>query len=331
MTSSSTERPSFPVRAVRYAWRRGHDVKHALRGKYILHRYTSHYRQARRAYASDGRNADGALGPLYDIGVRVIPPRAPDNPIALPLAYDALVSRVARSAAEALERSTSCHFFPRLPEGPIPARTSEIAAVVSGEVITIQLLEPFAIEGLHELCEPLLRELERTVYGSYTIADKVYIYRNPVSHQIPRTSWRWHFDNHPREILKVMVYLTDVSEDTAPFQYLREPTSGRPLPGTPLLPLFGDSRVPTDEIDRRLAGGWTCHSVTGPRGTIVVFDDNVVHRATLGKTGHRDVVVFQVRPAPFRATRHIDARWTGSFNHCGFNRDPWTLAQGLRV
>lgn len=321
---------TLPARAAGYAWRRGREARFALRGKYILHRYSAHYRRARRVYREAGA-PDVTRGCVYDLGVRTIDPRAGQQLIVLPPGYQASVARVAASVAAAFERSANCHFFPGLPAGSIPERTKEVPALVNGDVITLQLLDPFVIDGLHELCEPLMQELERRLYGSYTIVDKVYIYRNPVSHQAPRTSWKWHFDNHPREMLKVMVYLTDVAGDTAPFQYLRERSSGAPLLGSPLTPLFGDSRVPPEDVQQHLAGGWMCHSVTGPRGTIVVFDDNVVHRATLAKAAHRDVVVFQVRPALFRAAPHIDRRWTGSFGHWAFNRDPWVLAARSRT
>lgn len=317
---------TLPARAARHAWRRSRESAFVLRAKYILYRYTAHYRRAQRAYRDAGhRHVDPRVS-LDDVGVRVIAPRADDGLITLPPAYAGIVERVAGSVAAAFERSANCHFFPK-PPGTVPERTRDIPALAKGEVITLQLLDPFAIDGLHDLCEPILRELERTLYGSFVIADKVYIYRNLVSDQRPRTSWRWHFDNHPREILKVMVYLTDVAHDTAPFQYLRERSSGAPLAGAPLAPMSGgDSRVPDEDVDRRLAGNWTCHSVTGARGTIVVFDNNIVHRGTMAKAAHRDVVVFQVRPATFHAARPIDAQWTGTFRHWDFNLDPNVLA-----
>jgi len=212
-----------------------------------------------------------------------------------------------------------------------PDPAADVAEVVRGDVITIQLPDPFAIDGLHQLCEPLLEQLEQRVYRSYTIADKVYVDRSPITRQLPSASWLWHFDNHPREMLKVMVCLTDVTSGTAPFDYLRDRGSGAPLYGSPLAPLHGLARVPIDEIDRRLADRWVRHEVTGPRGTIVVFDDNVVHRATLARTGHRDVVVFQVRPVTFRAVPHIDARWTGSFGHAAIGRDPSALEPQIRT
>ena len=317
---------SLPVRATRYVLRRGKEASHAARGRLILRRYSAHYRDAQRVYRDSGEQTERTIDSISDVGVRVIESSENALGIALPQDYDDLVARVARNAAEAFEHSANCHFFPGLPPGPTPARTADVPAVANGETITLQLLRPLAVDGVQALCAPLVKELERTVFGSFTIVDKVYVYRNPVSHQLPRASWRWHFDNHPREMLKVMVYLTDVTDDTAPFQYLRGRSSGAPRPGAPLTPMFGTSRVPDEQIERYLAGNWTAHSVTGRRGTIVVFDDNVIHRATLSKAAHRDVVVFQVRPAAFKAAQHINARWTGTFGHRAFNPDPRELA-----
>ena len=312
---------SWARRALAYASRRRHEAGPLLRGKLILRRYTAHYRRAQRQYPPSA--SDHSPRSVYDVEVMAIRPG--DGAFALPPDFKARVATVAQGAAAALDRSANCDFFPAVPADTMRERTSDIPAVANGEVISIKLRDPFAIAGLHELCEPLLAELERTIYRSYLIVDKVYVYRSPVSRQAPKASWLWHFDNHPREVLKVMVYLTDVGEETAPFEYLRD-DGWRAKLGTPLAPLHGDSRVPAAQIERHLAAGWHREVVTGPSGTVLVFDDNVVHRGTLARSGHRDVVVFQVRPADFKASPYIDPRWTGSFGHLDFNRDPRQMA-----
>jgi hypothetical protein len=305
-----------------YAQRRRRETGPLLRGRLILYRYSRHYRQARRRYLDPSGLAE--VRSVYDVGVVAMRPGDPPR-FRLPADFAGRVARVARGAAAALDRPANCDFFPAVPVDGLASHTGELAAVTRGEVISIKLRDPFAVEGLQDLSEPLLNELERTVYRSHVIVDKVYVYRSPVTQQAPAASWLWHFDNHPREMLKVMVYLTDVGADSAPFEYLAD-ANGRPRLGAPLAPLHGDSRVPAREIDRCLAAGWTREVVTGPAGTVLVFDDNVVHRGTLARAGHRDVVVFQVRPVTFRATPRLDPRWTGSFGHRDFNENPDDLA-----
>jgi hypothetical protein len=96
--------------------------------------------------------------------------------------------------------------------------------------------------------------------------------------------------------------------------------------GSPLAPTYGSSRVPEARITSHLRRGCETALVTGPRGTLVLFDENVIHRGRLAIAAHRDVVVFQVRPVPFAARPCIDPRWTGSFQHLDFNRNPRDLA-----
>jgi hypothetical protein len=310
---------------VRYAWRRGKEGLLYLRGRRILRRYTSHYQRVRKVFHQDGHPAPAAPYSPDSFGVRIVRGE-PTDAIRLPAGYEALVDRVARSAADALAETDKCRFFPPLKTAAPGSRTPDLPDVRAGSVIAIQLLNPFELEGVRELCEPLIEQIEHTIYGSYAIVDKLYVYRTPISRQKPKTSWRWHFDNHPREMLKVMVYLTDVREDTAPFVYLRERATGRCWPGAPLAPLYGHSRVAVEEIDRRLDSGWEAHPVTGPRGTVLIFDDNIVHRGTLAQASHRDVIVFQIRPSAFKASPRIDPRWTGTFGHRDFHANPDELA-----
>lgn len=312
------------LRAPAYAWRRGREFTYYLRGRRILSRYSAHYRRAQRVFRA---NADGNVpGVIDEVGVEVIRPGVPGARIALPAAFPVMVERVARQVGEAMAVAANCRFVPALHSQPVPERTDAVPEVIDGRVLTIQLRDPLAIEGLQGLCEPLMDELERTLYGCFVIADKVYVYRSPVSRQPRSASWTWHFDNHPREVLKVLVYLTDVDEGRAPFEYLAAPRTGAAVPGGPLTPLFGDGRVAPDEIDRLQGDGCQAIRVTGPRGTVIVFDNNVIHRATPAASGPRDVLVLQVRPSTMKLTPRIDPRWTGSFTHWDINRDPADLA-----
>jgi hypothetical protein len=128
--------------------------------------------------------------------------------------------------------------------------------------------------------------------------------------------------------MKVMIYLTDVDETSAPLEYIRARDTARPLYGAPLAPTHGSSRIPADQVE--LADGFEKHAVVGPRGTVIIFDDNIVHRGTLAQTAHRDVVVLQVRPASVRAEPRISPSWTGSFNDRDINVNPTDLTPHIK-
>lgn len=319
-----------PVAIARYGWRRGRDVTDRLRGQRILAHYSTHYRRARRAFAtSEGTRATPPS--VHGFGVLTVRPDAAKPALTLPPGYQALAARVAAAAGEALSDSARCRFVPQLRTTPVAPRTDQVREVRDRAIITIQMIDPLALEGLPELTEPILDALERDVYGSFLIVDKVYVYRSPISELEPSASWIWHYDNHPREMLKVMVYLTDVTADSAPFEYLREARTSQPVLGAPLAPLHIKSRVSPEAVAGYLGAGHERHQVTGPAGTIVVFDDNVIHRGTLARTAPRDVLVLQVRPSLVRARPRIDPRWTGSFLHQNVNADPFDMAAHLKA
>ncbi len=305
-----------------YAWRSVEAPFYYLRAKKILCRYTKHYHEAQRIFRKRGKAERGGVRFLTDVGVHVVFPESKGQIIDLPHNYLELIQCVSQNAKSFLDRSAQCSFFPDLPAGPISERVEDIPAVKNGEIISVQLKNPFEVAGLEELCCPIMQELEQKIYGSYVIVDKVYVYRNTVSRQIPTESWLWHYDNHPHEVLKVLIYLTDVTETSAPFEYLRCTKSLKPVHCSPLTPLYGHSRVAQSAVARYFASGFESHKVTGPKGTMILFDNNVTHRANLASEHCRDVVIFQVRPATFSAQRYIDSRWTGSFQHTCFNANP---------
>lgn len=295
---------------------------HYLKGKRILRDYTAYYRRSQRIFRRDGHTAQTLVSSLSDLGIQVILPGAKKSLITLPENYSDLVERVARSAGVHLSDSKNCSFFPKLGKGPLPEQTTEVPAVRNGEVMLISLANPLQVDGLEDLCAPLMTELERNVYGSYAMLDKVYVFRSTVCHLNPRASRLWHYDNHPREIIKLMIYLTDVDAGTGPFEYLRETGTLRAVCGSPLAPLFGNSRVSTEAIKLHLANGLEKHMVIGPTGTMILFDNNMIHRGNLAQDGARDALVLQMRPATFKTRPYIDPRWTGSFQHQDFSVDP---------
>jgi len=311
----------LPIRAARYVGRRTTELAHFMRGKNILRRYRAHHRRAQSIYRAL-RPTEVALR-LPTPGVRVI---RPDDDLVS--GHAEVIEHIARQAARLLETPSTCRFVPPLPSPIAAATTSEIEAVRRGEVLAVQVRDPLAIDGLNTLAEPLTCELERTVYRSFALVDKVYVYRSIVSAQAPRGSWLWHYDNHPPEIVKALIYLTDVDESSAPFEYLRDRDGGAVV-GAPITPRFGHGRVSDDIVDQVLAAGGRRCIVTGPRGTTILFDDNVLHRATVATGRHRDVLTFQVRPWLFQVEPRIDRRWTGSFPHWDIQDDPWVLAPRL--
>jgi hypothetical protein len=281
--------------------------------------YSRQYADAQRQYRADGHVPAQGRPSLGAVGVRTLGPGAPSNLIALPPSYGELVGRIQRNLSERLSWSANSWFHP--PPAQLAARTDDVEEVRRGDVIIIKLRDHLNIDGLEDLCAELIPEVERAIFGSYVLVDKVYVYRTLVSRRRDQGSWLWHFDQHPLEVLKLMIYLTDVGEDTAPFTYLSAGGTGDAVMGT-RHPLYSRSRIPASVMEAHIAKGCRVRPVTGPCGTAVVFNDNVIHRATFAERRHRDVIVLQLRPATERRLPYVHPAWTGSWQHRDFNADP---------
>jgi len=291
-----------------------------FKSRKILRDYLLHYERAQKVYGKSGQD-ERLIKSITETGVRISIPRVDDNLVDFENRYFEIIDRLAADVAEKLEDIANCFFLPKLESIPGVTRTSDHPAVKAGDVISAQLKECLGLEGLNELCAIVLPQIERKVYGCDVVVDKVYIYRNLVSRLEDQISWRWHYDNHPNEILKIMIYLTDVSESAGPFEYLRSTTTRKAFVADPR-PLAADTLITRPMLERYGQLGFEPHKVVGPKGTLVLFDNNTVHKANMAKTRHRDVIVMQIRPSLVRRSQYIGREWTGSFPHVDFSPDP---------
>lgn len=179
------------------------------------------------------------------------------------------------------------------------------------------------LPGINELAERVVSVLEDRLFGCYLFVDKVYVYRcfNAAKR---RSSWLWHWDNNPNEVYKVIIYLTDVDEDSAPFEYIKGPDEEAFIKPSSRLgpyhwkPAPNSSRVEQKEVDSIVASGGRTVKQCGPKGSMIVFNNNIIHRANIpvpGKT--RDVLCLRVRPTVEPVEKYIDPRWTSTIRVTG--------------
>lgn len=210
-------------RALRHPHKAFCNANNYFRAKIILRDYTTHYRKSQQIYMSEGNTPEPIVKSVSDLGADlgalVLFPQGRNSFIDLPNNYLELIERIHNDVKPKLDKSSNCFFFPPLGLEPISERTEDVPAFKNKEIIAIRLKNPLDIDGLQDLSFSIMQELERKVYRSYVIVDKVYIYRNVVSRAIPKLSWLWHYDNHPNEILKVMIYLTDVNEQSVHLKF----------------------------------------------------------------------------------------------------------------
>lgn len=237
------------------------------------------------------------------------------------------VSDAASREATAIHANGFTKLLSVLPETEVASISAKVDALFAQQEKTIKTLED---GGLLRLKSCLLEvpELERYIHaprvkemlqGYFGCAYKVYncdVYRTlPQVHENPEEkfgSLKWHFDNCPDALLKLMVYLTDTNVDNG------------------ALTLVDKSK----SIDLKHRGFWDRNqapryaqeieknalSLEAPAGTALLFSvHHCIHKATLPRVRHRDVAVFLVQPAraqqqAFTAEERL--KFSHSYGYC---------------
>lgn len=140
---------------------------------------------------------------------------------------------------------------------------------------------------------PLLESVLSSYYRSRYYMRDVYCYR---TQPVPRVqgSYAWHQDNYPPGSLKVMLYLTDVGPSSGPLTVALGSHKGF----RPELGRTGDRHE-----DSWVRSRFAVRECLGPAGTVIVFNNNAIHRAADAAEGHRDVVNSTVFPCVLPGAR----------------------------
>jgi hypothetical protein len=174
-------------------------------------------------------------------------------------------------------------------------------------------------EQLETMSNYIAPYLENTMHGCYLYVDKIYVYRTTKCER--DSSYIWHYDNNPDEIVKNIIYLNNVDENNSPFEYLSKP-NGRGY-------MFNAHRVGPDrwhnapngsrvnsEVKKLSEAGHKPVKITGPKGTAFTFNNNTCHRANPITEGYRDVINIRVKPSLNRID-FINKKYTTSFEKAG--------------
>lgn len=241
----------------------------------------------------------------------------PDNKAGvndLPKEYFSAVKDVSEQMKQKVEKTVNCIY--RSADGEInkkmfyakklPENTEDLDEIKQGKIGTIKLKNPSSINGVNRICDYLLPAIEKNIYGAPVTVDIVSIYRNIPSVLPEFASKLWHSDNHFEGVLKIMIYLSDVGIEQAPFTYLRHKLTGETVHISPSMPQkYPSGRIPKEVMDQYFDKGYESFFVLGTRGTTLLFDDKIIHKGNYAQTGYRDVLVLQLEPTWKKQTSYI--------------------------
>lgn len=155
------------------------------------------------------------------------------------------------------------------------------------------------IDNLPDILSFIDRDVEEAVtsfYGSYFKFYRIRAYRTlpkKVSYEELKNAWRWHTDDYPNPVMKIMVYLTDADSQSGAFR-------AHPYESTQRLYAEGFfDRYHSEQFMGKLEDPKRFVWISGKAGDVVFFDNNLAHRATPPQEPHhRDVIVFEMVPSP---------------------------------
>ena len=204
-------------------------------------------------------------------------------------------------------------------------------------------------DELENLLGMILPMVEKDFYQSNVAVSYTQMYKSIIRDEPDpnnRSTWQWHVDCYPEESNKLMIYLTDVTENDAPFTYLVDENDNPVLLESPakhidpkkelrgnfeeLNPDVPDDRIPFEWVQEKIKKGYEEKTWTGKKGSFAIFRPNVAHKATIPKGNERTVVSFTLRPSMTKRNSYwYDSPAMKNINHHDWyggediNQDKW--------
>jgi hypothetical protein len=157
---------------------------------------------------------------------------------------------------------------------------------------------------VHLIAEPLFKVLKEnaSVLKSY-YKTNYQVYWSSIQRTITgalpvTTSYGWHLDDNPLQLLKLFIYLNDVKEINGAFRAF-DYADSKKLFQKGFISNSAENRAKSQPmVDELLnSGNISINILEGKKGTLLCFDNNLIHKGTLPVKGYRDVIQVEVYPA----------------------------------
>lgn len=275
------------------------------------------YLAAKARYKKDGHPKPVFSHPR-EIGLIKIDPYNNDTVIKLPSDYLRLIDIINEGLYKKMSIAKNCVYYledkeakRRLDAGEgMPESTWDLPEFSNGAIATIRSKECHDIEGIEALAEKVMPEVEKYIYGSYVEVASSFTEMKFVTKNIITKGGLFHSDRHYEDTVRMIIYMNDVNEDNAPFEYLlHKETKKTCRIKTADHPLYTkNGRIPEELLQNYLNQGYERIKVIGKKGTIILFDSKIIHKANTPKIGSRIVLILPIRPSLGKSIRYVDPR-----------------------
>lgn len=274
------------------------------------------YTAAKIQYRLDGNTNKTHFQHPREIGLIKIDPLNNDTVISLPSDYLQLVDKINEKIDKKM--IVAKNWIYTLANKELKRKLNDVAGP-SGSVYELDEFKAGLIERIiskecddiheiEELCQKIMPEVEKNVYGSYVEIASYFVERKFALKERPEKTEKFHADRHYEDTVRMIIYLSDVDDGAAPFEYIRNKLTQKTIriktADHPKYTLQG--RIPSAAIDNYLNNGYERINAVGKKGTIILFDSKIIHKANLAKHNDRLALVLPIRPSIKKPTRYTD-------------------------
>lgn len=162
-----------------------------------------------------------------------------------------------------------------------------------------KFLRTAVAQNLNQEIEYIILKIQDQIENIFKSNFKIYftnIQRSfPVQNNIEKEAQLFHFDDNPFGTKKIFIYLTDQYHDSGAFRTFNRKISDS-LKKKGFLSYTTEIRENCQNLALSLSKD-NLKIQSGKKGTVMCFDNNLIHKATLPKNGFRDLIVMEVFPA----------------------------------
>lgn len=140
----------------------------------------------------------------------------------------------------------------------------------------------------------------QSIFKSYFQTYWISIYKTFPGHNPPDSSFAWHQDEDPRPLKKIFIYLNDVSKENGALRTFDKKQSYN-LFKKGFMSNSPESRAMSQNLISKEIEKCS-HWIEGEMGTVLIFDNNLIHRGTYPLQGYRTVIAIEIFPSKNKMT-----------------------------
>jgi len=170
--------------------------------------------------------------------------------------------------------------------------------------------------GIYKMLESVSPVIE-AFYGSYFQPYWISLQQNFPGTASAASSFAWHIDDNPRQLMKIFIYFNDVGEANGAFRAFTYPVSKQLLEAG-FKSWSEKLRIQNQKMINDYYGEHPSDLkvLEGTAGTVLMFDNNLVHKGTPPRDGFRQLAQIEIYPAMTKLTeRQVELAMTNPIGH----------------